>query len=309
MAFPVLALSQAPKFGDQNGFVIAGVVRALCAILVLFCVSCSIPVTGSITETPRGSGRGVSGYLFNGSIHPGLFGDRLELNNYMYSNIGADRVACWGPFRPPTVGDKFKVLLKCSDGRYGTAIVTLDHSSHAVGYASYVTLDKGARYSGSGGFTLNDYSSGWFWFGEMRVSSCGCGPMPVSGLAPGSEPDFVANVGDRVFFASASAQLSPDAKQTLGRQAAWLAHFPSVDIVIRGFTDPRGSIAYNAGLAKKRAASVRSFLIMQGVATSRISLLESENQPIVVRGSNNSAYQQDRTAVIWVAGSEPPTMP
>ena len=40
--------------------------------------------------------------------------------------------------------------------------------------------------------------------------------------APGSQQDFVVNVGDRVFFETDSDRLTPQARATLDKQAQWL---------------------------------------------------------------------------------------
>src|SRR5262249_56252912 len=41
--------------------------------------------------------------------------------------------------------------------------------------------------------------------------------------APGSQQDFVVNVGDRVFFETDQTDLTPQARATLDKQAQWLA--------------------------------------------------------------------------------------
>ena len=42
---------------------------------------------------------------------------------------------------------------------------------------------------------------------------------------PGSQQDFVVNVGDRVFFESDSTELSSTAQATLDKQARWLQQY------------------------------------------------------------------------------------
>ena len=44
----------------------------------------------------------------------------------------------------------------------------------------------------------------------------------ASAATPGSQQDFVVNVGDRVFFESDQTDLSPQAITTLEKQAQWL---------------------------------------------------------------------------------------
>src|SRR5215472_10864549 len=43
--------------------------------------------------------------------------------------------------------------------------------------------------------------------------------------SPGSQQDFIVNVGDRVFFESDSSELTPQARATLDKQAQWLTNY------------------------------------------------------------------------------------
>ena len=45
---------------------------------------------------------------------------------------------------------------------------------------------------------------------------------------PGSEKDFAINVGDRIYFIVDQTDLTPEAQETLRRQAAWLRQYPKV---------------------------------------------------------------------------------
>ena len=49
-----------------------------------------------------------------------------------------------------------------------------------------------------------------------RAGKCG------GTATPGSQQDFVVNVGDRVFFESDSSELTPQSRATLDKQAQWL---------------------------------------------------------------------------------------
>ena len=42
---------------------------------------------------------------------------------------------------------------------------------------------------------------------------------------PGSQQDFVVNVGDRVFFETDSSELTTQARATLDKQAQWLTNY------------------------------------------------------------------------------------
>ena len=61
----------------------------------------------------------------------------------------------------------------------------------------------------------------------LAISACASKPEETqanaAGMAtPGSQQDFVVNVGDRVFFETDSTDLTPQSRATLDKQAQWL---------------------------------------------------------------------------------------
>ena len=65
----------------------------------------------------------------------------------------------------------------------------------------------------------------------------------ASAATPGSQQDFVVNVGDRVFFESDQTDLTPQAIATLEKQAQWLQTYPRYSFTIEGHADERGTRA------------------------------------------------------------------
>src|SRR3978361_392961 len=59
----------------------------------------------------------------------------------------------------------------------------------------------------------------------------------ASAATPGSQQDFVVNVGDRVFFESDQTELSPQAITTLEKQARWLQSYNRYAFTIEGHAD------------------------------------------------------------------------
>ena len=60
---------------------------------------------------------------------------------------------------------------------------------------------------------------------------------PLPGIVPGSQQDFVVNVGDRVYFDTDSSDIRADAQGILAAQAGWLVRYPQVNIRIEGNAD------------------------------------------------------------------------
>jgi len=131
-------------------------------------------------------------------------------------------------------------------------------------------------------------------------------PAPDPNLpVPGSERDFLANVGDRVFFDLDKSDLTPEAQAALNAQAQWLKLYPSVTVQVEGHCDERGTREYNLALGERRASAVRDYLVSLGINAARVSTISyGKEQPAVV-GSNEAAWAQNRRGVTKiVSGAE-----
>ncbi len=96
---------------------------------------------------------------------------------------------------------------------------------------------------------------------------------PVGGginVAPGSEEDFMVNVGRRTFFTQGSAALDDTARVTLDKQAQWLNQYPNWKVKLQGSADDPGSPQQQTTLSQKRADAVRNYLSSRGIAPERM---------------------------------------
>jgi peptidoglycan-associated lipoprotein len=121
--------------------------------------------------------------------------------------------------------------------------------------------------------------------------------LTTSGIKPGSQEDFVANVGDRVFFDTDKSSLTTEARSTLERQAAWLKKFPSVRLQVEGHADERGTREYNLALGERRANADKNYLVSLGIDAGRLSTISYGKERPAVIGSNEAAWSQNRRAV------------
>lgn len=80
----------------------------------------------------------------------------------------------------------------------------------------------------------------------------------------------VAQMSD-VLFDINKATLKPDAKIRLAKVAGIVMAYPDLKLEIDGFTDSTGSQQRNEVLSQERAATVRDFLIGQGVPVDNVS--------------------------------------
>ena len=120
----------------------------------------------------------------------------------------------------------------------------------------------------------------------------------ANGVAtPGTQADFVQNVGDRVFFATDSSTLTPDARAILDRQAAWLAQYANNKLTVEGHCDERGTREYNLALGERRATAVRNYLVAKGVAADRLSTISYGKERPEVLGSSDESWARNRRGV------------
>ena len=115
--------------------------------------------------------------------------------------------------------------------------------------------------------------------------------------APGSQQDFVVNVGDRVFFETDSSELTPQARETLDKQAQWLGLYSHYAFTIEGHADERGTREYNIALGARRAQTVRDYLISRGVAGQRMHTISYGKERPVAVCDDISCWSQNRRAV------------
>jgi peptidoglycan-associated lipoprotein len=142
-----------------------------------------------------------------------------------------------------------------------------------------------------------DTTGGLFGGGGSDVSGAGIGSIDEASLEY-----FQASIGSTVLFEVDQSSLSGDTIATLNAQAGWLNANPTVSILIEGHADEQGTREYNIALGSKRASSVRDYLVSQGVADSRISVVSyGKERPIAVC-SNVSCWSQNRRAVTIVSG-------
>jgi len=121
--------------------------------------------------------------------------------------------------------------------------------------------------------------------------------QPVTQTAlPGSEKDFVINVGDRVYFDFDSYSVRGDAAPLLDAQAGWLKRYPSVQVRVEGNCDERGTREYNLALGARRANAVREYLVAHGVDAARISTVSFGKEKPVDAGSGDTADSHNRNA-------------
>ena len=115
------------------------------------------------------------------------------------------------------------------------------------------------------------------------------GTDTVKELAPG--------VPDRVFFATNESILTTASRETLRKQAEYLRKNSSMNIVLEGHADERGTREYNLALGERRANAAKDYLMTYGISASRISVISYGKERPVDSGSNPLAWSKNRRSV------------
>jgi peptidoglycan-associated lipoprotein len=136
----------------------------------------------------------------------------------------------------------------------------------------------------------------------LAISACANNPaenaQASAAARPGSQQDFVVNVGDRVFFETDSSELSAQSRATLDKQAQWLNSYSQYgQFTIEGHADERGTREYNIALGARRAQTVRDYLISRGVAANRMRTISYGKERPVALCDDISCWSQNRRAV------------
>lgn len=137
------------------------------------------------------------------------------------------------------------------------------------------------------------------WDKGVRPVGVGREPPPYSGNTagtPGSIVEFKSIATDVVYFSSDQTDLTPEAQEVLIRQARWLQQYRNHIFTIEGHADERGTREYNIALGSRRAAMVRQFLVLQGVAAGRIKTVSFGKERPVAVCDDLSCWSRNRRA-------------
>jgi peptidoglycan-associated lipoprotein len=138
-------------------------------------------------------------------------------------------------------------------------------------------------------------------FAGLALSACAnkaVDSLASAGVAaPGSQQDFVVNVGDRVFFESDSSELTMQSRATLDKQAQWLQQYGNYTFTVEGHADERGTREYNIALGARRAQAVRDYLASRGIQPGRMRTVSYGKERPVAVCNDISCWSQNRRSV------------
>jgi peptidoglycan-associated lipoprotein len=98
------------------------------------------------------------------------------------------------------------------------------------------------------------------------------------------------------FFDYDQSDLREDARSVLAGDAQWLKKHSTVQVLIEGHCDERGTAAYNLALGDRRANAAKEYLVSLGIDGSRVRTVSYGKERPFCTESTESCWQKNRRA-------------
>lgn len=127
-------------------------------------------------------------------------------------------------------------------------------------------------------------------------------------LIPDASAQDIPDSAD-VFFDLNGYSVQPGGDSLLREQIALLKNSPDMIIVIEGYSDITGEDEYNLSLSRRRAESVRNYLINQGIEPERVRAQGNGKTDKFAEGLGEESLKQNRRVriIFDMARTETPT--
>lgn len=130
-------------------------------------------------------------------------------------------------------------------------------------------------------------------------------PKPAPPPPPPKPVIETITLGAHALFDTDKSNLRPEGMRELDDVAAKLKSFNSIEsITVVGHTDSVGTDAYNQGLSERRAASVKDYLVKQGISSSVISTSGMGESSPVASNKTREGRQQNRRVEISIKATQ-----
>lgn len=103
-----------------------------------------------------------------------------------------------------------------------------------------------------------------------------------------------------LLFATGRADLRPGTTSNLDRLVEFLNRYPDRNVQIEGHTDNVGSAEFNQGLSERRAESVKSYLVRQGIDPRRLTATGLGLYQPIADNATASGRQQNRRVMLII---------
>jgi peptidoglycan-associated lipoprotein len=97
-----------------------------------------------------------------------------------------------------------------------------------------------------------------------------------------------------IYFSLDSSEISAESRDVLVEHGHFMSLNPTVQVVLEGHTDERGTRDYNLALGESRSKSVYELLTAQGVSMTQLEIVSFGEERPVAQESNDAAWQLNR---------------
>lgn len=120
-------------------------------------------------------------------------------------------------------------------------------------------------------------------------------PTPAPAPPPAPPKEYMPNANlKRINFDFDKAVIRPADAKTLDASAAWLKANPNQLVLIEGHCDERGTSEYNLALGDRRARAATNYLVAQGIAAERITMISYGKERPLCQERTEACWAQNR---------------
>ena len=112
--------------------------------------------------------------------------------------------------------------------------------------------------------------------------------------------DSDGEVSGTIYFDYDQYDLSPSSISEIRQFASQVKSDSSSRVRVEGHCDERGTREYNLALGERRANAVADILVLNGVASSRITTVSYGEERPTAYGSTESSWAKNRRAIVKV---------
>jgi outer membrane protein OmpA-like peptidoglycan-associated protein len=126
---------------------------------------------------------------------------------------------------------------------------------------------------------------------------------PFAAVSEG-QAAITVSIADSVLFEGESAQLMGTARERLDRVVEVLQQLRGRSISVKGYMDASGDDARDADLSRRRAQSVRKYLVSRGIASDRVRAIGLGNANPAASDASIEGRRQNRRVEVVIEGME-----